>query len=101
MQKPKKVNQLQIGKNMRVELQIPPSPNVDLTTPRGGADNVHSNVGNLRTSHRNGSFVQEVGAFLSAISGGGDNAKTIEVFKAKMEAMGITFTYKEKDEEND
>jgi hypothetical protein len=28
--------QLQIGKDMRVELQIPPSPNDDLTTPRRG-----------------------------------------------------------------
>ncbi|RIW13193.1 hypothetical protein D0X99_17465 [Algoriphagus lacus] len=30
----KKYSQLQIGKDIRVELQIPPSPNVDLTTPR-------------------------------------------------------------------
>jgi hypothetical protein len=31
-----KMNQFQIGKDIRVELQIPPSPIDDLTTPRRG-----------------------------------------------------------------
>ena len=34
----KKYSQLQIGLDIWVELQIPPSPNVDLTTPRWGGE---------------------------------------------------------------
>lgn len=46
-----KVSQLQIGKDIRVELQIPPSPNVDLTTPRWGSWNVRISLESLKSKN--------------------------------------------------
>jgi RHS repeat-associated protein len=62
-----------------------------------GAGNVHSNPGNLFTSHGNGSFQRELSAFLSAFTSNGEmNSSTIDEFKKSLESMGIKFSYKDK-----
>jgi len=62
-----------------------------------GADNVHSNPGNIFSSHGNASFKNELKSFVDAFSSsGGANAAAIDKFKKALEAQGIKFTYKEK-----
>ena len=62
-----------------------------------GADNVHSKVGNVSTSHKNSSFNSELKAFVSEISSsGGVNQAAIDKFKKTLEDLGIDFNYTDK-----
>jgi hypothetical protein len=57
-----KLSQLQIGKDMRVELQIPPNHKVDLTTPRRWRK-AKSKGGNQKSEKRPKS--RDLGFFIS------------------------------------
>ena len=62
-----------------------------------GAINIHSEVGNVATSHGNSSFVKELGAVLTAVlNSDGDNSKLLKEIERALRKQGIEFSIKQK-----